>query len=108
MEAISSGLPCISVDNGPMNEFIEPSFGSLVDIDYFYSRSDGYYWPIGVASERHLTETMDSYIDKKEELPIMSKAARDYAVNELDFQKNCERLHVIIESSRDVFSEDIS
>lgn len=99
MEAISSGLPCITVNNGPMNEFIEPSFGSLVDIEYFYSRSDGYYWPVGVASERHLTETIDSFIEKKDEMPIMRRAARDYAERELDFQKNCESLHAIIESS---------
>ena len=99
MEAISSGLPCITANNGPMNEFIETSFGSLIDVEYFYSRSDGYYWPIGVTSEKNLTETMDNYIENQDDLPKMKKLAREYAVRELDFQKNCKKLHDIIESS---------
>lgn len=96
MEAIASGMACITVNNGPMNEFIEPSFGSLIDVEYYYSRSDGYYWPIGVADENCLANIYDNYITNKGQLPKMKQAAREYAEKELNFKSNCSNLHEIL------------
>lgn len=96
MEAIASGMACITVDNGPMNEFVEPSFGSLIDIEYFYSRCDGYYWPIGIANIEHLSKILDDYIKDQNNLSNKKKAAREYAERELDFYKNCSSLHDLI------------
>ena len=46
IEAAACGLPVIISNNPPMNEFINNDIGQLVDIERFYSRSDGYYWPL--------------------------------------------------------------
>ena len=80
-----------------MNEFIDTSFGSLADVQYFYSRSDGYFWPIGVADERKLSKIIDDYIENKSDLSKKKLAAREYAERELDFNKNSSILHNIIE-----------
>lgn len=40
MEAAASGLACITVDNPPMNEFVDNSFGITCPIDFQYSRYD--------------------------------------------------------------------
>ena len=96
MEAISSGLACITIDNAPMNEFIEEDFGKMCTVDYFYSRKDGYYWPMAVPSVESLTSIFNDFIGGRYDIDKMKSAARDYAVRELDFSKNCEALFDII------------
>lgn len=98
MEAISSGLAIITIDNAPMNEFVEKEFGSLCDVDYFYCRSDAYYWPMSVASEKSLTLLLEHYI-LSDRLNIMKEAARLYAVKELDFEKNMAPLSEILQKT---------
>lgn len=98
MEAASSGLACITVDNAPMNEFVNPSFASLARIDYYYCRSDGYYWPMGVVSLDSLSSLIEDYISGLYNVSEMKAKAREYAESELDFNKNTERLHNIFES----------
>ena len=99
MEAASSGLACITVDNAPMNEFVTPSFGSLAKIDYYYCRSDGYYWPMGVVSLVSLSSLLDDYISGKYDVEEMKSKAREYAEKELNFDKNCEPLHEIFSNT---------
>ena len=96
MEGIASGLACITIDNAPMNEFIEDEFGKVCDVDYYYSRSDGYYWPMAVPSITSLTGIFNNFLTGKHDIDKMKKAAREYAVKELDFNKNCTRLNTII------------
>lgn len=97
MEAISSGMPVITINNAPMNEFVEKEFGSVCDVDYFYCRSDAYYWPMSVASDKSLTFLIEQYISS-DRLDKMKEAAREYAVRELDFEKNMERLSEILKN----------
>lgn len=99
MEAIACGMVCITSDNAPMNEFIEQDFGLVTPIDYYYSRIDGYYWPMCVCSIKDLTEQIDSCLSDKIDLSKMKSAARTYAENELDFKKNCKVLHEIINNT---------
>lgn len=96
MEAAASGLACITCDNPPMSEFIDSSFGVLCDIEYLYSRADGYYWPMCVTSVRSLSEHMGKFIDGIYDLNTMKIKAREYAIKELDFVKNCSQLHGIL------------
>lgn len=96
MEAIASGLACITTNNGPMNEFIEDSFGKLCDVDYYYSRQDGYYWPMSVASIPSLAKQLDFFINNGNNLNKMKQDARAYALSNLDFSKNFKNLHEII------------
>ena len=93
MEAIASGMACITINNGPMNEFIEDSFGKLCDVDYFYSRQDGYYWPMSVASIPSLAKQLDFFIKNDNNLNEMKKEARKYALLNLDFNNNFKNLH---------------
>lgn len=99
MEAISSGMAIVTSDNPPMNEFVEPSFGQLCKIDYEYSRADGYYWPKCEPSQKALTIILQKYINGEYDLNQMKQAAREYAINELDFDHNCAALHHIIEKT---------
>lgn len=96
MEAIASGLACITTDNGPMNEFIEDDFGKLCDVDYYYSRQDGYYWPMSVVSIPSLAKQLDFFIKNSNNLYKMKQDARTYALSNLDFNKNFKNLHEII------------
>ena len=99
MEGIASGLACITIDNAPMNEFIENDFGRVCDVDYYYSRYDGYYWPMAVPSTESLKTIFNDFINGKYNIEEMKKAAREYAVKELDFSKNCEALSHMIQST---------
>ena len=96
-EAISSGLGCVVTNNGPMNEFIKDSHGSLIEVDKYYSRSDGYYWPISEASITNLTEIIDYYSVRKDLVIQMKKNARKYALESLDWSKNSFNLLNIVE-----------
>jgi 1,2-diacylglycerol 3-alpha-glucosyltransferase len=64
-EALASGLPVVTTDNGPMNEFLSPQVGVTVPISKSWSRSDGYYWPlVEVAAEDFsmaLNQTLVNY-----------------------------------------------
>ena len=96
MEAIASGLAVVTVDNPPMNEFVEEDFGQVCKVDYHYSRIDGYYWPMCVASVSSLSEILNKYIVGNYDLAKMKRAAREYAEKELDFGKNCSVLHKVL------------
>lgn len=98
MEAIASGLICITSDNAPMNEFIEKDFGMVTPIDYLYSRKDGYYWPMCVCNVNVLSNQMSDIIANKYPIDRMKKSAREYAISELDFEKNFKQLHNILSS----------
>lgn len=100
MEGIASGLACITIDNAPMNEFVEEDFGKVCSVDYYYSRYDGYYWPMAVPSTESLTSIFNDFLDGKYDIEKMKKAARDYAIKELDFNKNCQALHKIIQETK--------
>ena len=100
MEAAASGLACITIDNAPMNEFVDDSFGRVCDVDYYYCRSDGYYWPLSVASVSSLSQIMGRFINGEEDVKGMQLKAREYAERELDFAKNMSQLHDIFEQTR--------
>jgi glycosyltransferase involved in cell wall biosynthesis len=96
-EALACGLPVITSDNPPMNEFIDDSNGSLVRISRLFMREDGYYWPQCLVDIDHLRECMQKYIDRIDQLSDLKKAARTYAENYLDWEKNARGLPVLFE-----------
>ena len=91
-EALACGLPLIVSDNGPMNEFVDETNGRVVKIDRLYARNDGYYWPQCRVNIDDLTRHMQYYVDNKEKLPEMKRAARTYAETHLDWKKNSANL----------------
>ncbi|MCH5243098.1 MAG: glycosyltransferase family 4 protein [Muribaculaceae bacterium] len=88
MEAAASGLACITVDNPPMNEFINSTFGVTCPVDYQYCRSDAYYWPMCVCNIDSLSKAMNDVINGHLDIDQMKLNARKYAENELNFDKN--------------------
>ena len=98
-EAISCGLPTIVPDNAPMNEFINEESGKKVNIDKYYARADGYYWPQCEVSVTSLKESLEYYIDKKDSIERYKKRARDYATKNLNWFTNKEELVNLILSS---------
>lgn len=94
-EALSCGLPAITTDAPPMNEFVkENENGQLVKIDKFLGRSDGYYWPESICNENSLFEAMTKYFDK-ETLEHHSSNARRMAISELNWTNNRSEINRI-------------
>lgn len=96
MEAAASGLACITINNAPMNEFVDESFGRLCDVEYYYSRKDGYYWPLSATDVKSLSQIMERFVDGDENVSQMKQNAREYAERELDFSKNIASLHEVL------------
>lgn len=88
-EALSSGLPAITTDSPPMNEFVfDNENGQLIRVEKYLARPDGYYWPETVCEISHLSSIMNDYLNNKQLLEHQSKNARDFAINNLDWEKN--------------------
>lgn len=96
IEAISCGLPVITTDNAPMNEFVENKHGMCLPVEYLYCRKDAYYWPMSICSQKELTSCIEDVIFGKYDLKQMRKEAREYAERELDYTKNFKKLNDIV------------
>lgn len=98
-EALASGLPVVTTNVAPMNEFVKDNVnGKLVDVESVHRRSDGYYWPLTVCSEAKLTEAMQWYIQNRSLLPDLKRKARKHAESVLDWNKNAGELarHIVL------------
>ena len=92
-EAIASGLPVITANSRPMSEFVlENQTGRLARIASERRRSDGYYWPERSCSVQHLSEIMSGFVERRADLWRWRAAARDYALQYLDWKKNSRNL----------------
>ncbi len=89
MEAMACGLPVITPDNAPMNEFVvHGQNGRLVPVERFQRRWDRYYWDECDCNVQALTEAMQYYIDHRAELPEAKSQARTFAAERLDWKAN--------------------
>lgn len=97
-EALASGLPVITTDAPPMNEFVFDGLdGKLVPAETVRRRSDNYYWPETICNEGSLTKAMQFYVDNCERLGDYKTSARQFAVSNLDWKKNSRDLPSLIE-----------
>jgi glycosyltransferase involved in cell wall biosynthesis len=96
VEALACGLPVITTDAAPMNEFIDSSIGRLVKVSRTYARSDGYYWPKTDCDINDLVRNMKSYIDDPALVKNQQEAARQKAVTRYDWSVNGKDLLRII------------
>ncbi|CAN5822415.1 hypothetical protein BH10CHL1_BH10CHL1_05740 [soil metagenome] len=93
IEALASGLPVITTDHPPMNEFVDVNRnGRLVDVARLVARFDGYYWPQSYIKPASLTEQMRFYLDNRANLSTFKSQARQYAEENLDWHKNAAHL----------------
>lgn len=89
MEAMACGLPVISTDTPPINEFVIDGFnGKLVPVEKQIPRRDNYYWDQSICSEEKLTESMQYYVDNISILETQSTNASNFAMEKLDWKKN--------------------
>ena len=95
-EAQSCGLVPIVSDNAPMNEFVTKDIGFTIDIKRYYSRDDGYYWPECLPSTLHLTNIMDNMYLEKNEIILKKKLNREYAIKNLNWEKNSKFLNELV------------
>ena len=105
VEAISCGLPTIVSDSQPMNEFITEATGKTVSVDKFYARADGYYWPQSDVSITDLSAKMKWYIDRAENIRVLKRNARTYAVTHFDWKNNRSNLTQIFKEAKFSFNQ---
>jgi 1,2-diacylglycerol 3-alpha-glucosyltransferase len=88
-EALSSGLPVITTDEAPMNEFVKHGInGRLVKVIRQFSRDDNYFWPVSECDVNSLANAMQFYIDNILKLGFFQQTARDYAITKLSWKNN--------------------
>ena len=110
-EALSCGLPVVTVDVPPMNEFVAPGSGVAVPPKRLYGRSDGYYWPKNDVKIEALADVLTELADDAERVASMKRAAREFAVQHLNWGANAatlaDRLSAVksasLEAKRDAF-----
>ncbi len=97
-EALACGLPVITTDYPPMNEFVQPPVnGQLVAVEQLIARADGYYWPQAIVRFDDLSRAMQFYIDRRAELAQFKQGARQYAVKHLTWSNNAAHLPAWLE-----------
>jgi len=100
IESQACGLPLVTCDNPPMNEFIADGMGYAAKIDRLWSRSDGYYWPQCSANIANLTEILDFYAGQLSHISDFKRTARHYAEDKFNWMDRAESINSIIYESR--------
>ena len=98
-EALACGLPVITSDHPPMNEFVNRSNGRLVPVQRMYPRRDGYYWEQCEVDEDVLSREMQHFVDDAARAIEMKRRARVYAEEKLNWKQNSACLSGIIGST---------
>ena len=92
-EALACGLPVITTDQPPMNEFVvHGETGWLLRVARFVSRSDGYYWPQAIVEVASLHDAMVHYVEDASALRRQRSQSRKHAEESLDWSRNGEHL----------------
>lgn len=106
-EALSCGLPVITTDNQPMNEVVNSEIGQLVKVDEFRSRSDGYYWPLSICDVSSLSESMNYYIDRYDEIINIKEDARNYTLKKLNWDDRQKEINEIFTNTK-ILKENVN
>lgn len=101
-EALSCAMPVVVPNDAPMNEFVPAAEGAaqLVDIEKFFAREDGYYWPQNEVSVDKLADALVFYIENAAQINAYSEAARSHALTNLDWRKNAVAVAPIFENTQ--------
>lgn len=99
-EALASGMPVITTDFAPMNEIVTEDLGKLVSVQRVYCRGDGYYWPMTDVDEKALASAMQYYVMHCDELCVIQRKCRSFAVSELNWKDRQPLVLKCFEQSR--------
>ncbi|MFZ3079302.1 MAG: glycosyltransferase family 4 protein [Bellilinea sp.] len=106
-EALASGLPVITVDNAPMNEFVVDGInGRLVPVSQYQQRWDKYYWDECLCNDQDLMQAMQFYVDHQQKIEEYKHKARNYAIEKLNWRINSAGLSKIIHDSGRLIKPD--
>ncbi len=95
-EALSCGLPVITPDHPPMNEFVKENInGKLVDVVDTYFREDGYFWPQLKIDNNSLITALEYYISQKNNILQLKIASREYAKANLNWKDRLNEINDI-------------
>ncbi len=96
-EANACGMPVITTNEAPMNEFIKEGInGHLINVNSKEIRKDGYYWKESYIEIAHLTAVLNDYASKMYELEERKIKALVYAKEHLSWEKNSRNLLEIL------------
>ena len=96
-EAMSCGLPVITTDCAPMNEFVfHDQNGLLIEVSEYIKRNDNYFWPENICSEESLIKAMQFYVDNPTIISEHSANARKFAVENLSWKNNSKDLPQLV------------
>jgi 1,2-diacylglycerol 3-alpha-glucosyltransferase len=98
IESQACGLPLITCDHQPMNEFIIAETGRGIKIDRLWSRKDGYYWPQCAPNIQDLTEILDFYAGEFENIRDLKIITRDRAEQRFNWLDRADALDAIFEN----------
>jgi 1,2-diacylglycerol 3-alpha-glucosyltransferase len=100
-EALSQGLPAITTDEAPMNEFVvHGQNGFLVEVERHWKRGDNYYWNMAEVNVNALAQAMQSYILLPEELTKRKETTLAIAKERLNWKKNASSLSELLAKVR--------
>lgn len=98
-EALSCGLPVITTNAPPMNEFVINGVnGLLVDVEKTQVRGDGYYWPENYCLQSSLTDSMQYYVDNPSTLHMQRRVAAEHARKHYDWKVNSQDLPDLVKT----------
>ncbi len=105
IESQACGLPLVTCNNPPMNEFIAEETGSIIDVDRFWSRKDGYYWPQCAPKIDDLVDVLDRYALAFSKIEDLKLRTRQYAEKHFNWFNNAKTLNSIFSDSERLSSK---
>jgi glycosyltransferase involved in cell wall biosynthesis len=97
VEANACGMPVITTNEAPMNEFIKNGVnGHLINVSSKRKREDGYYWEESYIDIIHLQSILEDYAINIQNLEDRKRRALNFSMNNLDWNKNSKELLPII------------
>ena len=111
-EALSCGLPAITTDCAPMNEFVQSEInGQLVKVEKYLGRNDGYYWAESICNVDSLSEAMQMYLNDENLVYEQKRNARSNAEKSLNWVNNSKDLSNIFSNSiknKNIYNDDLN
>lgn len=95
-EAMACGLPVITADEPPMNEFVPTGCGELVRVEKYQRRFDNYYWAMAQISIEDLRAKMHKYIIDPEKVAIDKASSLKHATAQFNWISNSSNLSALI------------